>query len=54
MADISSLRQLDLNDIVKSKDKTETIVRLLTILDLLKQGRLMQVNNHYQLTGATS
>jgi len=54
MADISSLRQLDLNDIVKSKDKTETIVRLLTILDLLKQGRLMQVNNHYQLMGATS
>jgi hypothetical protein len=54
MADINQLHQLELDDIISSKDKTETIVRLLTILDLLKQGRLVQVNSHYQLTGVAS
>lgn len=54
MADINQLHQLELDDIISSKDKTETIVRLLTILDLLKQGRLVQVNSHYQLTGVGS
>lgn len=50
--ELSQLSRLNSDDIVSPGDKTETIVKLLTILDLLKQGRLIRVDNHYQLRGA--
>jgi len=46
------IKKFNTNEVVNSASKTEAIVRLLTILDLLKQGRLRYENNSYSMVGA--
>ena len=46
------IKKFNTNEVVNSASKTEAIVRLLTILDLLKQGKLSYKNNSYSMVGA--
>jgi hypothetical protein len=46
------IKKFNTNEVVNSASKTEAIVRLLTILDLLKQGKLSYENNSYSMVGA--
>lgn len=50
---LKNIKKFNSSELINTTSKTEAIVRLLTILDLLKQGQLSYGNNTYEMVGAT-
>ena len=48
---LKRLNKFKTDELTKSSNKTETIIQLLTILDLLKQGQLIYTKDHYEFAG---
>lgn len=49
---LSALKKINLDDLSNSANKTEAIVKLLTLLELLKQGKVIRSNEAFVLSGA--